>query len=190
MKLQTGEISMYRDWLNFAGDRGIMECDFFEYREEPVKELIGDFSAGRLVAFGEHASGSLICFYSKDSFPAVDNVPIAWLDSEGSPCIVASKNLKEFLSIIPYGMGFIYSVAAEIENNLNDPELLEKIYQKIGKNSDILLKEAQNRFQDIQELIDWLNSRNILLEKDPISLIVNAHIVNNDLTKWIADNLI
>ena len=124
-------------------------------------------------------------FYSEKKDQLLDQVPVAWLDSEGSPCIVISKNLKEFLSLLPYGMGFIYTVAAAIENNLDDPELLEKVNQRIGKSSGELLEAAKIRFLDIEQLIDWLNSKNIKLNKDPISLIINAHTLNNELTNGL-----
>jgi hypothetical protein len=122
--------SFYESWLSFSGSQSIVECDFFDLKESPVQELFGDFSNERLIAFGEHASGSLLTFYSKEMEASVEETPVAWLDSEGSPCIVISNNLKEFLSILPYGMGFLYTVASFIEDNLGDDEILSKARKK------------------------------------------------------------
>jgi hypothetical protein len=189
MSLQLLKTGFYNDWLSFAGNRSIVECDFFDLRESNVSELLGVFANERLIAFGEHASGSVISFYSKKAEAPVDEVPVAWLDSEGSPCIVISNTLKEFLSILPYGMGFIYTIASVIENNLGDPSVLEKARQRVTQNANELLEEARKRFLDIDDLLKWLASENITVSTDPVKLIVEAHEKNTDLTPWIAENL-
>lgn len=179
----------YEEWLKFTINQSIVECDFFDLSEKPVTEYFGDFSKERLVAFGEHASGSILAFYSKEDNSSVEEAAVAWLDSEGSPCIIISNSLKEFLSILPYGMGFIYSVASIIEDNLDNPELLSKANEKLSKGSDELIQESKQRFLSIDELILWIISKNILVATDPVKLIVNAHEKNSDLTSWIAENL-
>ena len=190
MQLQITEGGLYNRWLGFAGNRGIVECDFSQLNETPVVELLGDFATQRLTSFGVHASGSIISFYAKEQGLNVDEVSVAWLDSEGSPCIVVSKNLKEFLSLLPYGMGFIYTVAAAIENNLGDTDILIKVRERVTKNSDELLAEAAARFIDHQDLLNWLAANDISINKEPILAIIEAHNANDDLTPWLAENLI
>ncbi|MEO8414747.1 MAG: hypothetical protein ABI472_13865 [Ginsengibacter sp.] len=190
MSLQLKKTGLYNDWLSFAANQSIVECDFFDLKEGPVNELLGDFSSERLTAFGEHASGSLLSFYSKIADANVNEVPVAWLDSEGAPCIVVSNNLQDFFSILPYGMGFIYSVASVIENNLNEADLLAKTKQRITQNADELLETSKKRFLDVDDLLTWLNSKNIKLSSDPVTAIVEAHERNSDLTSWIVEKLI
>jgi hypothetical protein len=189
MELQLKKTEFYEDWLSFTGKQSIVECDFFDLKEDPVTELLGDFSKERLIAFGEHASGSVLAFYSKNTESSVDEVPVAWLDSEGSPCIVISNNLKEFLSIVPYGMGFIYSIASVIENNLGDAAMLAKARERVSKNAGDLMEESKTRFLNIEDLIKWLGTKNIQVSEDPVKLIVDAHERNSDLTQWLAENL-
>jgi len=181
--------SFYESWLSFSSSQSIVECEFFDLKESPVTELLGDFSKERLTAFGEHASGSLLTFYSKNIEASVEEAPVAWLDSEGSPCIVISNNLKEFLSILPYGMGFIYTVASLIENDLGNIDLRSKAMEKITQNGNELLEESRKRFLSIDDLLNWLASKNIQPANDPVKLIVEAHEKNRDLTPWIIESL-
>ena len=181
--------SFYEGWLSFSGSQSIVECDFFDLKESPVTELLGNFSKERLIAFGEHASGSLLVFYSKGIEASVEETPVAWLDSEGSPCIIVSNNLKEFLSILPYGMGLVYTIASLIEDNLGNKEILSKAREKITQNANELIEGSRMRFLNIDDLLNWLSSRNIQLSTDPVKLIVEAHEKNSDLTQWIAENL-
>ena len=166
-----------------------MECSFFAVKDAPVKKLIGEFAIERLTAFGKHASGSFLAFYSKSESKKADEVPVSWLDSEASPCIVISKNFKEFLSILPYGMGFAYTVASVIENNLQATDLLTKARTRVGATTDELIADAQQRFLDLGEVLQWLQSNGISLSKDPIKLIVDAHTANDDLPTWIDQNI-
>lgn len=179
----------YEEWLKFTISQSIVECDFFDLKEKPVTEFFGDFSKERLIAFGEHASGSILAFYSKEDNSSVEEAAVGWLDSEGSPCIIISNSLKEFLSILPYGMGFIYSVASLIEGNLGNPEILSIAKEKFSKSTSELIQESKQRFLNIEELIFWLTSKNIEISNDPVKVIVDAHEKNNDLTSWIAENL-
>jgi len=189
MSIQLQQTEFYKEWLGFSNNRSLVECDFFEPKDEPVIELLGDFSNKRLIAFGEHASGSLLAFYSKNNKSSVEETAVAWLDSEGSPCIVISINLKEFLSILPYGMGFIYSIASIIENNMGDSTILEKVRQKITKSADELMAESKKRFSSINDLLVWLDAKKILVSDDPVKIIVEAHEKNSDLTLWITENI-
>ena len=189
MQVQITEASLFSEWLAFAANRSVVECDFFKPNDSLVEELLGAFSTQRLTAFGEHASGSIISFYSKEENPEAGNISVAWLDSEGAPCIVVSKNFGEFLSLIPYGMGFIYTVAAAIENDLGDPEILARARQRVNKTAAELLSEASQRFIDHSDLMNWLTSHNVAADADPVATIVNAHDQNTDLTPWIAENL-
>ena len=133
MELKIQETSLYNKWLAFTSNRAVVEYDFNFLKDEPVIELLGDFAKQKLSAFGEHASESVISFYSNVPGSPVDEVPVAWLDSEESPCPVVSKNLKDFLSVLPYGMGFVYTVAAVIEENMNDEKYFAKSKRKSCK---------------------------------------------------------
>lgn len=181
--------SFFESWLSFSSGQSIVECDFIDLKETAVTELLGDFSKERLIAFGEHASGSLLAFYSKDNESSVEETPVAWLDSEGSPCIIVSNNLKEFLSILPYGMGFVYTVASFIEDNFGEDEILSNARKKMTQNANELLEESRKRFLSIDDLLNWLVSKNIQPADDPVKLIIEAHERNSDLTPWIATKL-
>jgi hypothetical protein len=189
MSIKIIKTAFFSNWLSFTEKQAIMECDFFDLNQEKTEELLGDFSSGRLLVFGEHASGSLLSFYSKNDLKSVDEVPVAWLDSEGAPCIVVSNNLKEFLSILPYGMGLLYTIASVMENNMGDNDLLPKARQRVEKNGNELLTEARERFLNVDILIKWLEQNQIQVNTDPIKVITEAHIQNSELTQWIAENL-
>lgn len=189
MEFNIDEKSLYNQWLDFTKNRNVVECTFSAVKDDPLKKLVGAFAPQRLTAFGRHASASVIAFYSKkDKGNDIDKTPLAWLDSEGSPNIVISNNLKEFLSIIPYGMEYVYDVAAFIERNLNDAALLEKVKARFQETPDGLIEASKNRFLDVDEILQWLDDHNIPLSKDPVQLIVRAHENNNDLSPWIKEN--
>ena len=184
----SNTLVLFNEWLSFAGNRSVVECEFFNLDKILIEELLGEFSSTRLRPFGKHASGSLFCFYVDETGPSV-NSPIAWIDSEGAPCIVISNNFGEFLSILGYGSGLIYTVAAAIENNLGSDNLLGIAEERVSKSASDLLLEAKQRFLDLDSFIDWLGVHTILLSDEPVKRIVNAHIMNPDLTTWINSNL-
>ena len=189
MPLELTTTDIFTKWLAFTEKKSVMECDFFNGKHEPVLDLFGEFSIERMLAFGEHASGSVISFYSMVNSLLVDEVPVAWLDSEGSPCIVISKNLREFLSVLPYGMGTLYSIASVMENNLGEDNLLEKAKLRVNKSADILLSESKERFINTDILINWLSDNNIQVSNDPVKIVSEAHLQNSELTTWLAENL-
>lgn len=153
-------------------------------------DLLGEKTVERLTAMGRHASGSLLAFYLRNGADA-DSLPVAWLDSEGSPCLVIGRNLREFLSILPYGPGWIYTVAAVIENNPDAPDadLLERIRVRAGADYSQLLEAASKRFLDVAVLRDWLKERGIAVAADPAALILAAYRENKGLSSWIINNV-
>lgn len=189
MSLQLQEDILYKKWIAFTTKRSVLECDFFKIRSDFAADLLGEFCIERLAAFGEHASGSLFCFYSQLQ-QTTDNSPVAWIDSEGVPCIVISKNLREFLSILPYGAGFIYTIAASIENNFGASDLSNLVLDKVTTVPLQLLDDAKKRFTEVDSFIEWLASESIEVNSNPAQTIVNAHLSQPDLTTWIVDNLI
>lgn len=120
-----------------------------------------------------------------------DSLPVAWLDSEGSPCLVIGRNLREFLSVLPYGPGWIYTVAAVIENNpdATETDLLERIRARAGANYSQLLETASKRFLDVAILRSWLTERGIAVAADPATLIMAAYRENKGLSSWIINNV-
>jgi len=177
-------------WLSFSSGKSIAEIEFFNPEKEKVIDLLGDAAAKKLSAFAEHGSGSLFAFYSDDGI-ASDEAPVAWLDSEGSPCIVVCHNFRQLLSLLPYGAGLIYTVAAVIENNLGADEqlFLQKAQNRLAKTSPELLADARERFPGLDELLDWLKENSIPVSTDPVKDIVSAHLANDGLTPWLAENL-
>lgn len=188
MVLQLEEDILYKKWMLFTENRSVLECDFFRMQSNSAVELLGEFCKERLLAFGEHASGSLFCFYSQHQ-QTTDNTAIAWLDSEGAPCIVISKNIDEFLSLLPYGAGFIYTVAASIENNFGAHNLSELVMHNISTDPQLILDDAEKRFPERGSFLDWLKSESIKVNMNPVQTIVNAHLSQPDLTNWIVKNI-
>jgi len=211
MTIQVPKNGLLQQWLAFTNSRSIMECTFFLPQEQELKDLLGERTAERLTAFGRHASGSLLAFYQEDAAalpgdagapsPSVaesgaagrdaDSLPVAWLDSEGSPCLVIGRNLREFLSVLPYGPGWIYTVAAVIENNpdATEPDLLERIRARAGANYSQLLETASKRFLDVAILRSWLTELGIAVAADPATWIMAAYRENKGLSSWIINNV-
>lgn len=214
MTIQVPTNGLFQQWLAFTNSRSMMECTFFLPQEQELKDLLGERTAERLTAFGRHASGSLLAFYQGDaatptgntatssapvappapmaeSGASADSLPVAWLDSEGSPCLVIGRNLREFLSVLPYGPGWIYTVAAVIENNPDATEsaLLERIRARAGAHYSQLLETASKRFLDVAILRDWLTERGITVAADPATLIMTAYRENKGLSSWIINNV-
>lgn len=189
MAIELTTSDLFEKWISYSSNKSIVECEFFHTDSERTAELLGPFASNRLAAFGEHASGSLFSFYSDSQKASTDDSPVAWLDSEGAPCIIISKNLKKFLSVLPYGPGFIYTVAAVIENNLGEEDLLVRAQSRLGKGPTDLLNDARTRFLDLDIFIQWLKENNIQVSSDPVADIIQAHLLHDDLTPWIAENL-
>lgn len=189
MPLQVETSALFEQWLSYAAGKSIMECEFFGAKNEPVAELLGEFSVERLTAFGEHASGSLIGFYSRNGNIKSDAAPVAWLDGEGSPCIVVAGDLEHFLSVLPYGTGLIYTVAAVIENNPGDAGIAAKAYDRAGSDFNALLEKSRSRFPEQEALIAWLSTTKIAVSADPVKTIIDGHLQNDSLDSWINENL-
>lgn len=188
MNTQLEAGTLYEKWISFTETRSVLECEFYKLDSSKPEELLGKFSKERLVSFGEHASGSLFCFYSLDK-QSTDNAPVAWLDSEGSPCVVISKNLRDFLSLLPFGSGFIYTVAAAIDSNYGANNLQEIILAKFQDDPQLLLADAKNRFIEVSTFIEWLASESIEVNSNPVQAILDAHLSQPDLIDWIVKNL-
>ncbi len=188
MATQPNNTELFNNFLFYSREKSIVECEFFEPETSEIVDLIGEFATQRLSAFSEHASGSLICFYSSEKSPLKTDA-IAWMDSEGSPFGVIAKDFSQFISLIPYGSGFLNSVAAIIENSLNKEDLIAIVKTRIKKEPNILLLEAEERYPEIIDLKQWLKSKDIKISDNPIQEIIEANQKYKDLLPWILDNL-
>lgn len=189
MKLIIKNNQLFLKWFEFCDRKSILECEFSKNKEALISELLGDFSSQRLLSFGEHASGSLFCLYSDKSEDLLEDAPVAWVDSGGSPCIVVAKNFTNFLAILPYGPGYIYSVAALIENNLGSNNLLDKAINKMGTDFTKDIEKTKSRFFDFDILMQWYKDQEVKISENPILDMINAHMEFSDLTDWVASNL-
>jgi hypothetical protein len=65
----------------------------------------------------------------------------------------------------------------------------QKQEKKMSNKAFELLEESRKRFLSINDLISWLDSKNIQPADDPVKLVVEAHARNSDLSLWITQNL-
>jgi hypothetical protein len=142
---------------------------------ENLATLLPENLHDRFMLIGQHASASLLVIWKASDSPA-DKLPIAWIDSEGDPNDVFAADFSQFLSLLPYGTGFIYDVIAKWKYYQEDPSN----YQLPGKGYtpeklSAQLEENRKEFPGLPKYEKWLaNEAGLQTAADPVAMIGGA----------------
>ena len=104
---------------------------------------------------GMHGSHSPMAVWSRSD----GQQPVLWIDSEGQVFAVA-PSLPEFLSLLPFGTGFIYDLCASSEPD--DAGAEESLASQAGE------------YPDHAELLTWLRERGIEPAERPAEIVARA----------------
>lgn len=165
----------------------------FEVENNPNKviDLLSVAAEPYFIPIGKQGSDSLICYWKyKDEIP-LSELPIVWLDSEGSPNSVFASNIKDFLSILPYDTGAIYDFISSWEYYNSDPDYYTSPLDKYKKNSSVLnlmIEQCRENYSDYDSFVNWLNQNiNIKICDDPAKLVGDAIKNFPNLETWLEE---
>lgn len=169
--------------------------DFTDFRlvgnaEQKLKGLLDN--EGKVEQFqviGRHGTGSLIAFWREDKGADLAVAPVVWLSSEGFPNSVFANSFSDFLSILPYGTGFIYDVLSNYYFYKEDPDLQPSPEEKFTPEEiSSYLVENETRYPGHAALVDWLlHEAKVEIAKDPLSVIKGAIASHPDLASWLRE---
>jgi len=158
--------------------------------EQKLRNLLDN--QGKIEHFqviGQHGTGSLIAFWRDNKDIDFALSPIVWLSSEGFPNSVFANSFADFLSILPYGTGFIYDVLSNYYYHKESPDLQPSPEEKFTPNEiSSYLTENKKRYKGHTELVNWLNHDvKVGIAKDPLSVIKGAIVSHVDLASWLRE---
>jgi hypothetical protein len=158
--------------------------------EQKLRRLLDDQGkVGSFQVIGQHGTASLIAFWRDNKDIDFAHSPIVWLSSEGFPNSVFANSFADFLSILPYGTGFIFDVLCNYYYHKDDPDLQPSPEEKFTPEEiSSYLTENEKRYQGHTELINWLNHEvKVGIAKDPLSVIKGAIVSHADLATWLRE---
>ena len=156
--------------------------------EEKLRKLLDD--QGKVECFqviGQHGTASLIAFWRDDKDIDFTHSPIVWLSSEGFPNSIFANSFADFLSLLPYGTGFIYDVLCNYYYHKESPDLQPSPEEKFTPEEiGSYLAENEKRYRGHGELVEWLEHQvKVGIAKDPLSVIKEAIASHADLASWL-----
>jgi hypothetical protein len=179
-------------FINFCENSAEEFADFELVRnpEPKLKKLLDD--QGKVEFFqviGQHGTHSLIAFWRDNKDIDIAHSPVAWLSSEGFPNSVFANSLADFLSILPYGTGFIFDVLSNYYYHKASPDLQPSTEDKFTPDEiSSYLTENEKRYKGHTELINWLNHEvKVGIAKVPLSVIKGAIVSHADLATWLRE---
>ena len=168
--------------------------DFIDFQivsngKKNVIELLSPIVERNFIPIGEHGSQSLICYWKYQDEIPLNQSPIVWLDSEGSPNSVFALNIDDFLSLLPYDTGGIYDFISSWKYYNSEPQTYTCPLSKYDSSTlEFLLQLCKEDYADYDQFIDWLNHNlNIQVCKNPAKLVGDA--INNcpNLDHWLKE---
>jgi len=183
---------LLRAFIHFCEKSADEFADFETVRnpEEKLRKLLDD--QGKVASFqviGQHGTASLIVFWRDDKDIDFSRSPIAWLSSEGFPNSVFANSFADFLSLLPYGTGFIYDVLCNYYYHKESPDLQPSPEEKFtAEEIASYLAENEKQYRGHAELVNWLShEENVGIAKDPLSVIKGAIDDHADLAGWLKE---
>jgi hypothetical protein len=164
-------------------------CDFEEIQDgqKILTSLLKSEVTSYFTVIGMQKSSSLICFWKYKDNISLQEQPIVWLDSEGSPNAVIASNFKDFLSLLPYDTGAIYDWIAAWErylDNSTEQEIPTERFTIDRINRYLAMSDESNPCH--QEFVNWLRTEmHIELADRPVALIGNAIESFPRLSQWL-----
>jgi hypothetical protein len=136
---------------------------------------------------GKDKSDSIIFFWNPEKKGNFEKAPIVYFSSEGFPTNVVANSFKDFLSLLPYGIGFIYDALSRYGYYKSNPKLYEdpsKEYTR--KKLQEFIDENKNEFEGSVLFVKWLNQTvKIPTSQKPHKIIENAIQTQPNLNDWL-----
>jgi hypothetical protein len=139
-----------------------------------------------LQPFGFAGSGSTITLVNRWYDKTAESTSVVWIDSEGSPVVKFASSIREFMTTIPYGTGFIYDVIAAVER-FNRSSLYPNPIVKYDK---LYVEEQSKRQIDtdpcVEEFLKTLEKEfRIKPSTNPSLSIAQAINENQEFNNWL-----
>jgi hypothetical protein len=162
-------------FANENPDLGIdFESDPDGANEDTLESLVKDTK--HFYALGFHGSGSLMCVSRRKD----DHGAVVWIDSEGSAFVLA-RDIRAFLSVIPYDTGYVYDVGSFCAKGALDKGA-DRFPAADAKKD---LADALEGNEGRQALVKWLESQGIKPAADPFAVVADAVRANPKLNDWL-----
>ncbi|MBD1808385.1 hypothetical protein H6F98_23435 [Microcoleus sp. FACHB-SPT15] len=166
-------------------------CDFedVENGNKLLTSLLKSEAEPYFTVIGIQKSHSLMCFWKYNDSVSLQEQPIVWLDSEGTPNAVFASNFRDFLSLLPYDTGAIYDWIASWERYLDNPSSQQTPIERFTNERIemyIEMSREDNPFRD--QFINWLREEiNIEPATQPVALVGEAIQSFPRLSQWLTD---
>jgi hypothetical protein len=160
-----------------------VSADPFDFRVYQHLKLFENFNqaiAAHMEPWGSNKAGCLVCCWKEG--PSMEEYPVIWLDSEGTPDCVFADNTHTFFQLLPYGTGHLYDIIMGCERFVNNPgsfpspELsFSNSYAQLQQNT----KQVMQHYKEIMELE---------IATDPARLMLSAYREHVAITQKINES--
>ncbi len=169
------------DFYTYYDEQGeeFMDVEVVEEGPDYVSDLLGEEVVDDFVVIAKHGSDSLIAYWTAGE--ADGQVPIVWLDSEGTPNSVIAATVTDLFSLLLYDLGFVYDVVARLDNlgdeaeEFADYELEEYL-------------EEMDEYEGYDDFKEWLEGFDVEPAAAPLNVVRQARQAFPDLEAWLEDH--
>jgi hypothetical protein len=152
----------------------------FEGGEPEVDGLAGCETEGYLFPIGQTGSGSVFALWSSKKTEEPKDGPIVYLDSEGDPRCAVARSLDDFLSVLPFGTGWIHDAARGTPSPAKQSLAAAATAQEAAEDQDGKPVLAGKPYADW-----WKGQFGVAPAKDPEGLVAAARSAKPTLEAWI-----
>jgi hypothetical protein len=181
--------ALYQSFQKFDAAMPGNWADFECLEPGDTLRLIPDAAATAFEAIGMTNSASLLAFWQEPG-RATDERPIVYIDSEGSPVGVFAASFAEFLTLLPYGLEFIYRLITRLIDLQKEPDLQGIYYHEITSGQlQTVLAEHQQQYPWQTDYRVWLATvAGLAVASDPLATIRTAFDYHANLEEWLSHN--
>ncbi|WP_222940433.1 hypothetical protein [Hymenobacter sp. BT491] len=156
--------------------------------EAKLHNLLNDSQKAKAFrVIGQAGTGSLIAFWKDNKATDFKRAPVVWLSSEGFPNSVFASSFEEYLSLLPYGTGFIYDVLSNYYFHKQSPQLQPAPQEKFtAAKIKSYLKQNISQYKGHAEFLTWLKDEaTVTVASAPLDVIEKAIQHHPDLAAWL-----
>ena len=152
----------------------------FEGGEPDVAALAEFDPEGYLTTIGQTGNGSVFALWSTRQTKEPKDGAVVYFDSEGEPCCAVARSLDEFLSVLPYGTGWLYGAA------LGKPSAAKQALAEVAAE---LQTEEDEHGQSVlggKRYASWWKAAfGVPPAKDPAAIVKAAKAAKPSLEAWL-----
>lgn len=179
---------LIKDFYDFF-EKNMWVADFEPCYDCPhlLEDLIPEEKKPSFITLGMNKSHSVFAIWTIIKATKIEDQPIVWIDSEGSPYEVFASGFKELLALIPYDTVSLYNYISAWNQYLDDPNNYQHLLKKY--NNPSLFKEqlahAASTHHPHQAYMKWIDARQIILSENPFMDIGKAMQAYPRLSQWL-----